>query len=410
MNICSNFFKYLRNDKGMALAAAWSFNQLAYAIVYPFIPIYLCKERGMDYALVSIIFPLLGLANIVAPVPCGWLTDRFGHQIMMLAGQLLRGVIFFALAFCVYVQAPFWIFAAALMFNTAVGVAFQVGSDAYLTEITTAEQRPGYYSKIRIGYNVGWALGPMMGAFFSKTPFWAFFILTGILCVTGTFYTWFSCCCGNRGLTTGTEQIKDVKSNGVLKDIFHNRRFVFLMLGNLFLMLLASQLYSTLSIYSTSSVGISSKALGSIYSMNGTMVLILQIPLVALLKKIRMPIFMQLISGTLLYVAGYSQLGFAGGALTIALAVAVVTIGEIIVQPAFYTSVSAETRHGNTGKMMSISSLMRGIGYSAGPWIGGQLYIRTSGIVLWGILGSFAILATVAFLIAGMCHGNEADV
>ena len=187
-----------------------------------------------------------------------------------------------------------------------------------------------------------------------------------------------------------------------MKEIFGNRRFIFLMLGNLFLMLLVSQLYSTLSVFSTSSVGISSKAMGSIYSMNGTMVLALQIPLIALLKKVKMPIFMQLIAGTLLYVAGYFQLGFAGGALAIAIAVAVVTIGEIIVQPAFYTLVSNETRKGNTGRMMSISSLTRGIGYSAGPWIGAQLYLRSNGIVLWSVLSSFAVCAAVMFLISAL--------
>ena len=89
----------VRNDKGIILAAAWSFNQLAYAIVYPFIPIYLCNDRGFDYKLVSLIFPLLGLAAIIAPVPCGWLADKSGYKFKMLFGQAKRGVMFFLMAF-----------------------------------------------------------------------------------------------------------------------------------------------------------------------------------------------------------------------------------------------------------------------------------------------------------------------
>ena len=91
----TRFVSAVRKDKGIALAAAWSFNQLAYAIVYPFIPIYLCQERNLPYSTASIIFPLLGLATVLAPVPCGWLTDRFGYARMMLAGQFFRGIIFF---------------------------------------------------------------------------------------------------------------------------------------------------------------------------------------------------------------------------------------------------------------------------------------------------------------------------
>ena len=402
------FFHYLWSDKGISLAAAWAFNQLSYAIIYPFVPIYLCKVRGMDYALVSILFPLLGLAVIAAPVPCGWLTDRFGHSLMMLSGQFLRGMIFFFLAFCVYVKAPFWVFVAALMFNTAVGVAFQVGSDAYLANITSPDERPGYYGKIRIGYNIGWALGPMMGAFFAKTPFWVFFILTGILCMAGTLQTWF-CCCRRNAVVSGHNSSKKEVSTGILKDIFCNRRFMCLMGGTLFLMLLASQLYSTLSIYSSATVGISNKALGSIYSMNGTMVLLLQIPMVALLKKIKMPIMFQLILGALLYTFGYFQLGFAGGAWAIAVAVATVTLGEIIVQPALYTAVSSETTSGNAGRMMSVGSLMRGIGFAAGPWIGGQLYTKASGIMTWSVLSCFALCAAGAFLLAGNRKDNHQE-
>ena len=401
MEHLKKFFHYLRHDKGIALAEAWSFNQLAYAIVYPFVPIYLCQERGLDYALVSIIFPLLGLAVIFAPVPCGWLTDRFGYAVMMLSGQLFRGLVFFFLAGCVYFQAPFWVFAAALMFNTAVGVAYQVGSDAYLARIATPEERPGYYSKIRIGYNVGWALGPMMGAFFAKTPFWVFFILTGILCVIGTCHTLFNCFGGKFSLQSGETSGKSGVSSGVLREILHNRRFLFLMGGTLFLMLLASQLYSTMSVFSTSGVGISRKALGSIYSLNGTMVLALQIPLIALLTRLKVKMMMQLIAGVLLYFLGYFQLGFAGGAAAIAIAVAVVTLGEIIVQPALYTAVSSETRPDNAGRMMSMSSLMRGIGYSVGPWVGGQLFGKVDSLLLWGVLSSFALISAGMFFVAG---------
>ena len=137
--------------KSVTLATAWSFNQLAYAIVYPFIPIYLSSERGIPYTTVSLIFPLLGLATIIAPMPCGCLVDRFGHSFMMLFGQAARGTIFFILALMVFVNAPFWVFAVLLMINTMVGGAFQVGADAYLVNISTEAERPLFYSHIRMG-------------------------------------------------------------------------------------------------------------------------------------------------------------------------------------------------------------------------------------------------------------------
>ena len=48
--------------------------------------------------------------------------------------------------------------------------------------------------------------------------------------------------------------------------------------------------------------------------------------------------------------------------------------------------------------MLSVYSLVRGIGYSVGPWIGAQIYETTnSGVILWGTLSSFAAAAGIIF-------------
>ena len=388
---------HIRRDKSISLAVAWSFNQLAYAIVYPFVPLYLSNERGLPYTMVSLMFPLLGLAVIFAPIPCGWMTDKFGRSFMMLFGQLGRGIIFFILALMVFLNAPFWVFVALLMLNTAVGVAFQIGSDAYLADISTEDERPSYYGKIRIGFNLGWAVGPMLGAFFADTPFWLFFIATGVLCVAGTVYTKYSCC--DKGIRKTEVSSKKKQESSIIPIILGNRNFLLYMAGTLLLMCLASQLYSTMSIFSTQGAGVSKKALGSIYSLNGAMVLFLQLPVVAFLKKMKFPVLLQLVIGALLYAVGYSVLGFAGGAVVVATAVVIVTLGEIVAQPALYTSIAAETCTENAGRMFSVYSLMRGIGYSVGPWLGAQLFENCqSSMLLWGSLAGFAVAAAIVFL------------
>lgn len=387
------------NRRKFSLAAAWSFNQLAYAIVYPFIPLYLSNERGIPYTKVSLIFPLLGLAVILAPIPCGWLTDKFGRNLMMQAGQFGRGIIFLFMALMVFYNAPFWSFAAMLMLNTAVGVAFQVGADAYLADTSTEEERPLFYSWIRMGFNFGWAAGPMLGAFFAQTPFWLFFILTGFLSMAGGVFTQFTCCRDAAAHRSRTKQ--DAPDEPVLITIFRNKRFLLLLAGTCLLMCLASQLYSTMSIYSTTRIGISKTALGSIYSLNGFLVLALQIPLIALLKRCRIPLAAQLLLGVLLYAGGFALLGFCSAAWMIACAVAILTLGEIIDQPALFTTVSNETTPANAGRLMASYSLARGVGYAVGPWIGAQLLENTSSNVpLWLLLSTFAVAAALIFAIA----------
>ena len=379
------------------IASAWTINCLAYSIIYPFIPLYLHQDRGIPMAKVGTIFPLMGLAGILAPPLWGYLTDRFGRRPLMQLGQYGRAVIFLGLAVAAYFQAPFSVFAALLMLSTAVGAAFQVSANSYLADITNPDNRTISFGRISIGCNVGWAFGPMLGAFFAKTPFWLFFIMTGLLCLAGTVYTKVSCC--DRQVNAAEKKAKKHSSGSILPDIFGNRNFMLYMLGTLFLMCLASQLYSTFSVFSTTVAGVSREALGSIYSLNGAMVLLLQLPVVEMLKRLKTPVLLQLVAGTLLYVAGYTLLGFSTGAIAVASVVAIITLGEITVQPALYTSIAAETRPDNAGRLFSVYSLMRGIGYSIGPWIGAQLYENCkSPQVMWGVLASFATAATIAFL------------
>ena len=391
--------KFFR-DPGVTLATAWTFNQLAYAIVYPFIPLYLSSERGIPYAQVGLIFPLMGATVIFAPLAAGPLTDRLGRRYMMDLGQFARGGLFLLLALMTRLDASFWLFAAVLMINTAVGVAFQVGADAYLADIAAESERPAYYGKIRIGSNLGWALGPMIGAFFARTPFWLFFSITAVLCFAGGVYTHLRCGGPVPGgaPAKGLRREKKERKGSILPYLLRRKELLFLLLGSVMLFSLTSQLYSTLSVYATRRVGISREALGTIYSLNGFLVILLQMPVTAALKKRRVPLAFQVIAGTLFYIAGYFSLAFCRNAATLAAAVTVLTLGEIVVLPALYAAVSNETMPENAGRILAAFSLFRGVGYSAGPWFGAQFFqYMQSPVLLWGSLASFAVVALAFF-------------
>ena len=405
------FTEFLR-DRGTTLCVAWTFNQLAYAIVYPFIPIYLKTERGIPYSKVGLIFPLMGTMVVLSPMLFGPLTDRIGRRPMMGFGQFVRTALFVILAYMTYVHAPFWLFAVVLMLNTGVGVAFQIGADAYLADITSEAERPGYYSKIRIGFNLGWALGPMIGAFFAKTPFWMFFLVTATLCGAGGVFTQLFCRYP-ANFTPRARRSREGKNSGsVIPIIWRRKRILFMLLGAVMLFSLTSQLYSTLSVYSTTTVGISRKALGFIYSLNGFLVIFLQLPTTLTLKKLGIALKYQMYAGTMLYIAGYFSLGFCVNAGMIAGAVAVLTFGEMIMLPALYTAFSNETVPENAGRILATLALFRGIGYAVGPWFGAQFFQHfASPVMLWGALTMFAVVALGFFSLSWskLVRGGGAD-
>ncbi|OQA77398.1 MAG: putative transporter [Lentisphaerae bacterium ADurb.Bin242] len=382
-------------DKANILAVSWLFNQLAYSIVYPFLPLYLHQERGIPMDKVGLIFPLMGLAAIAIPPVSGMLADRIGRRFMLQFGQFSRAGVFLVLAFLTAVDAPFWVFAVTLMVNSGTGVFFQVASDSYLSDISTPESRPGMYSKIRVGFNIAWAIGPMLGAFLARTPFSLIFCVTAGLCLCGGMYSGYFC--REPGRKTVAPGLQPPGAN--YGQLLRNPPFFKLALGSFFLTLLTSQLYSTFSVFATGEAGISRDSLGLLYSLNGILVILFQIPLTKLLDHLYLSQTARLVGGAAFYFAGYLSLAFFGDARLFAFSILVITTGEMIIQPSIYTAVSRLSPDGATGRSMALLSLIRGIGISAGPWFGSVLLQRSHGLpfLLWGGLASFAVIAVIAF-------------
>ena len=391
-------YRILQN-RANSLACAWAINSLAYSIVYPFLPIYLHSERGYPMATVGLIFPLMGGSIIVSPLLAGYLTDRIGRQFMMQFGQTARAAMFLLLAGMAFFHAPFWLFAAALTVNAGIGTFFQIGSDAFLSDISTPAERPRIFSRIRIGTNIGWALGPMLGAFLMKAPFWMLFILTAALCLFGAWYTG-KCCSVRRGAPSAPVS-RAVPGNFTVRRLFTDSRLTGTLGCSFILFLLTSQLYSVMSVYATGVVGLSSNALGLIYSLNGAAIIVFQMPMTRLLEHFRLSFPARLVFGTALYTAGYFFFFFSHNAWMMAASVFIITLGEAAVMPSLYSGVSSLAPSGGTGRYMASLELTRGVGYAAGPYFGAMLFQAYSPqpLLLWGLLSLFGCGAAAGYLL-----------
>ena len=165
------------------LSITFAFNTLAGSIVFPFLPIYLHTIRGIPMSTVGLIFPVMGLAMIIGSPFSGYLADRFGRRIVMVIGPLLRSVSHFSLALMAATNAPFLVITIGLFFAFFLGTFFQNSANAYATDLIHVKDRTLAFSKIRVGLNIGWMIGPAIGAFLARTPFALLFLLTGSFCL-----------------------------------------------------------------------------------------------------------------------------------------------------------------------------------------------------------------------------------
>ena len=167
-------------------------NSIAYSIIYPFIPVYLHQTRNLPMEQAGLIFPIMASSSIFVPPLAGWLSDHCPRTLLMRTGQGMRACLFLLLALMIRIEAPFWVFCVLFFLNSSTGVIFENSADAYLSSFTTKEERPHAYSKIRIGINIGWALGPAAGAFLADWPYEWLFVITACICLGSERFIYFA--------------------------------------------------------------------------------------------------------------------------------------------------------------------------------------------------------------------------
>jgi len=174
--------------------------------------------------------------------------------------------------------------------------------------------------------------------------------------------------------------------------------------------LVYTQLYGLLSVY-TQHIGFEPYIFGIFFSINGAMVVSLQIPI----RKGTMKLgpAKAFIVAQLMYAAGFAYFMFATSFLEFLTGVAVLTLGEIIFFPASQGFVANLAPADMRGRYMAMAGLFFGIGGSAGSQIGFSIFAMLADKrLIWGILGivGFATLIGYGYLLRITNRNNKGKV
>jgi len=381
----------LTKKRVVSLAVAMGANTLAFSIVYPFLPIYLHTIRGIPMAKVGLVFPVMGLATIIGAPCAGFFADRIGRRVLMIWGPVFRSLTFVVLALLAHINGPFWSFAVSLFVAALAGMFFKNSADAYLADMVPSEQRTRAFGKLRIGLNIGWMIGPAIGAFLARTPFSLVFLLTAVLCLGSTVITVKFC---PPLPETQKKKSEAVSDKHLFTSMFvKNRRVIPVLIFSFIMFLSISQFVSTLSIYSTETVGISKTLLGFLYTINGAIVIVFQVPIDRLLKQ--WSNYARTSAGAALYGAVYILFAFSSGWGHLAGGIVIMTIGEICVLTALVSAVSRIAPVHMVGRYLGAYGMVKGLGWTIGPYFGALCFDAFKGNPL--ILPYFGTLLFGAF-------------
>jgi MFS family permease len=384
------------------LAVARTVNTAGLSLVLAFLGVYVVEDRGYPAMAYGAIALVANLAQSMSNAWAGALSDRVGRRPLITWSLLVRGAAIAVLGTLVLLDAPLLPIAAFIVLSSMLRGCFEPVAYALVADVVAPEQRITAFGLQRMGTNLGWALGPAVGGTLSLiVPYGViFYVAAAALCVA-SFIT--------RSIADPVQVSRPPPGSDapIAEPVPPLRRRVAealaipelrLMIGGTFLAaMLQTQMFSTLAIFMTDHVGVTKAEVGLLYTVNGGLVLLLQVPAMALIRR----------RGTRLilpWAALLSTVGFAmiaiGSFRGAVLAIFVITCAEMLFDPAHQTNIAELSSPSARGRMFGVLGFAQMVGIAFAPLLGGTLLdtIGSDHLALWLTLALLGLGETWCFV------------
>ncbi|RKE19800.1 MFS transporter [Streptomyces sp. TLI_171] len=369
--------------------------------VVTFLSMYLTAERHYSPAYVGLVAALFGLGSAVAALGAGVLTDRLGRRPTLLAAQLATALFTAVLGFT---DGPVAIAAVAFLVGLANN-ASRPAVSAMIADLVPAADRVRAYSLNYWAINIGFGASAAVAGLIAAHGYLTLFLLdalTTLLCAVVVFAK----VPETQPEPNAASAQRSAPAIG-LGTVFRDGPFMAVVGVNLLLALVVQQGSTTLAV-DMGRHGVSAAQYGLVISLNGLLIVLLQLPLTRLMEgRDRTAL---LVVGALLTGWGFGLTAVAGSSTALyALTVAVWTIGEIVNAPTMMALVAEHSPAAARGRYQGVYSLSWSLASFLGPLAGGLLLQLAGSWALWGACAVAGTLAAVAFVAIGRRRPRPAD-
>jgi len=375
------------------------------AFVFPLLTLLLTKKIGMSESSAGLWLSFGGLLFIPAGIIGGKMADSFGRKKVIIICDSLAASTYIACALIEPSMNMVYLIMLASIF-------FGIGDPAHgalIADLTNPDNRDGAYSLSYLGWNMGFAIGPMIGGLLFENHLRLMFIIDAATAI----------------IATSLILIFIKETIGITKeDLGEDRKLEQRVEGSIIRVLLSRPIliYFSLILFGynfaysqwgfimplhieESFMNEGAKLFGKLSSFNGIIVMLFTPILTTLFIKKRN--IKKVFYGGILYTIGFGMLGFISTKVAFVLSVLIFTLGEILVTISFMPFIANHTPASHRGRMNSILPLLMGIGYAVGPLGMGKILEHTSIAMGWKIVGAIMVFSvTMMFILVKIDENN----
>jgi len=378
--------------------AFWIYNvivfidQLGGFMLYPFFALYLTQKFDIGMATVGVLFAMFSVSGFIGGAIGGALTDRMGRKKVIISSLILSSMSALGMAFAPTLEM-------FMAISVIVGTLSSIGGPAQravVADLLPEEKRSEGYGIIRVVFNLSVIIAPAIAGLLIAKSYMMLFIVDAIISLIAASIVIFVLPETKPQSRAGEKPETIGQTLSGYGKAFRDIPFVSFILVSVMMTLMFMNFNTTLGVFLRDNHGISELNYGYLISMNAVIVVFLQFWVTRRLKKFRPMLVVAF--GSLIYGLGFGMYGITSTYMWFAIAMIIVTIGEMIVTPFLESLVANFAPEDMRGRYMAVSSLSWQIAYAGGPYLAGLLLDGPNPNLLWAACAGLGVLTMIGYL------------
>ena len=370
-------------------------DHLGGALLFTFFSLYVTQHFGVGMTQVGILFAIFSISEFFGSMFGGALTDQIGRKSVIIIGLVVSALTSVGMGLVNKLELFYVLAVITGLFADMAGPARQ----AMITDLLPEEKRADGFGIMRVAMNLSVSIGPAIGGFLAATSYLLLFGADAVSSIITAIFFYFLV--AETLPEAKTEE--EIEAKPSFADTFRgylvvlkDRPFIIFMAISMIVTIVYMQMYGALPVFLRDVHNVPEAGFGMLMSLNATMVVLMQF---AITRKIGdKPPMLMMALGAIIYAVGFSMFGFIGQYGLFMVAMAIITIGEMVVTPiqqALVAKFSPEDMRGRYMAVFGISWLIPG---AIGPLLAGLIMDNADPVWVWYGAGILAVIATVGFL------------
>lgn len=369
------------------LVASALVENMAFGLVIPFLALFMLEDLEFDELLIGVVLAVYTVAGMPAMIIGGMLADKIGRKIVLVSSLGLMS----AAMLLYFFVSSFETIVVIAAFDAFVGYMYMPAANAMIADVIPSGDRPRAFSTLRIAWNVGIVIGPVVGAAIVASYSYRHLFVFGsailaLACVMNAIFI-----PETKPKVLG-ETVTFRKVFAVAKD------YPFLVLSVMtgVFWFFFSQWLSVLPVYATGELGVDGSSFGLLFAVSAAMVIMVQLWVTSRVMMLRRSAV--LMAGHLIASLGFALIFLTTDFYTLLACIVVITMGEIIFMSVVSTIIADLAPESRRGIYMGFSGLIQtlggGIGFLFGMWLLGALPQKE---IIWLIFGAIGLVSAIGY-------------